>query len=50
MQDISFFDKETVGNLTSRLGADCQQLAHIIGNNINLITRNALQVIGLVDY
>ncbi|XP_038891220.1 ABC transporter B family member 26, chloroplastic-like isoform X2 [Benincasa hispida] len=45
-QDISFFDKETVGNLTSRLGADCQQLAHVIGNNINLITRNALQATG----
>ncbi|XP_022133689.1 ABC transporter B family member 26, chloroplastic-like [Momordica charantia] len=45
-QDMSFFDTETVGNLTSRLGADCQQLAHVIGNNINLITRNALQAIG----
>ncbi|XP_031741679.1 ABC transporter B family member 26, chloroplastic isoform X4 [Cucumis sativus] len=49
-QDISFFDKETVGNLTSRLGADCQQLAHIIGNNINLITRNALQATGALAY
>ncbi|XP_011655397.1 ABC transporter B family member 26, chloroplastic isoform X2 [Cucumis sativus] len=48
--DISFFDKETVGNLTSRLGADCQQLAHIIGNNINLITRNALQATGALAY
>ncbi|TYK03094.1 ABC transporter B family member 26 [Cucumis melo var. makuwa] len=49
-QDISFFDKEMVGNLTSRLGADCQQLAHVIGNNINLITRNALQATGALAY
>ncbi|KAL8137903.1 hypothetical protein V2J09_003904 [Rumex salicifolius] len=27
LQDISFFDNTTVGDLTSRLGADCQQVS-----------------------
>ncbi|KAA8530196.1 hypothetical protein F0562_004905 [Nyssa sinensis] len=45
-QDISFFDRETVGDLTSRLGADCQRLSHVIGNDIHLILRNVLQGIG----
>ncbi|MFS7990210.1 hypothetical protein Hanom_Chr11g01056101 [Helianthus anomalus] len=26
--DVSFFDREPVGNLTSRLGANCQKLSH----------------------
>lgn len=42
-QDIYFFDQETVGGLTSRLGADCQRLSYVIGNDINLISRNVLQ-------
>ncbi|KAK9067322.1 hypothetical protein SSX86_014648 [Deinandra increscens subsp. villosa] len=45
-QDISFFDREPVGNLTSRLGADCQKLSHIISNNLHLIVRNSLQGTG----
>uniref|UniRef100_A0A5B6ZL35 ABC transporter B family member 26 n=1 Tax=Davidia involucrata TaxID=16924 RepID=A0A5B6ZL35_DAVIN len=45
-QDISFFDREAVGDLTSRLGADCQRLSHVIGNDIHLILRNVLQGIG----
>lgn len=44
VQDISFFDSETVGGLTSRLGSDCQQVSRVIGNDINLILRNVLQV------
>lgn len=44
LQDISFFDAETVGDLTSRLGADCQQVSRVIGNDLNLISRNVLQV------
>ncbi|GJM92117.1 hypothetical protein PR202_ga08548 [Eleusine coracana subsp. coracana] len=43
-QDISFFDEETVGDLTSRLGSDCQQVSRVIGNDLNLISRNLLQV------
>jgi ABC-type multidrug transport system fused ATPase/permease subunit len=43
-QDISFFDGETVGDLTSRLGSDCQQVSRVIGNDLNLISRNVLQV------
>ncbi|XAR51909.1 Peptide-transporting ATPase, partial [Bertholletia excelsa] len=45
-QDISFFDTEATGDLTSRLGADCQRLSHIIGNDIHLILKNAVQGIG----
>nr|XP_023909292.1 ABC transporter B family member 26, chloroplastic-like isoform X1 [Quercus suber]POF14667.1 abc transporter b family member 26, chloroplastic [Quercus suber] len=45
-QDISFFDREAVGDLTSRLGADCQKLSHVIGNDVHLILRNALQGTG----
>ncbi|GAB4829234.1 ABC transporter B member 26, chloroplastic, variant 2 [Ancistrocladus abbreviatus] len=49
-QDISFFDTTTVGNLTSRLGADCQQVSRVIGNDLNLISRNVLQGTGTLIY
>ncbi|XP_058194019.1 ABC transporter B family member 26, chloroplastic [Rhododendron vialii] len=49
-QDISFFDSETVGDLTSRLGADCQQVSRVIGNDLNMILRNALQGTGALIY
>ncbi|XP_021812905.1 ABC transporter B family member 26, chloroplastic-like isoform X3 [Prunus avium] len=42
-QDISFFDREAVGDLTSRLGADCQRLSLVIANDMSLILRNVLQ-------
>lgn len=50
LQDISFFDAETVGDLTSRLGADCQQVSRVIGNDLNLILRNLLQATGALIY
>ncbi|PHT50130.1 hypothetical protein CQW23_09877 [Capsicum baccatum] len=50
LQDISFFDSETVGDLTSRLGADCQQVSRVIGNDLNLILRNFLQGTGALVY
>ena len=50
MQDIDFFETEAVGDLTSRLGADCQQLSNIIGNDINMILRNFLQVFILINH
>ncbi|KAH7857294.1 hypothetical protein Vadar_010976 [Vaccinium darrowii] len=49
-QDISFFDSETVGDLTSRLGADCQQVSRVIGNDLNMILRNVLQGTGALVY
>lgn len=49
-QDIAFFDEETVGDLTSRLGSDCQQVSRVIGNDLNLISRNLLQGIGALIY
>ncbi|KAF1885663.1 hypothetical protein Lal_00039511 [Lupinus albus] len=45
-QDISYFDKEKVGNLTSRLAADCQKLSHVIGNDLHLILHNTLRGTG----
>ncbi|KAF7829311.1 ABC transporter B family member 26, chloroplastic isoform X1 [Senna tora] len=50
LQDISFFDSETVGDLTSRLGADCQQVSRVIGNDLNMIFRNILQGTGALIY
>ncbi|KAJ4711045.1 ABC transporter B family protein [Melia azedarach] len=50
LQDISFFDSETVGDLTSRLGSDCQQVSRVIGNDLNLILRNVLQGAGSLIY
>ncbi|KAL9241120.1 hypothetical protein vseg_015267 [Gypsophila vaccaria] len=50
LQDISFFDDTTVGDLTSRLGADCQQVSRVIGNDLNLISRNILQGTGALVY
>lgn len=50
LQDISFFDSETVGDLTSRLGSDCQQVSRVIGNDLNLIMRNVLQGSGALIY
>ncbi|KAL5718163.1 ABC transporter B member 26 [Ranunculus cassubicifolius] len=49
-QDISFFDSETVGDLTSRLGSDCQQVSRIIANDLNMIFRNILQGTGALIY
>ncbi|XP_030544747.1 ABC transporter B family member 26, chloroplastic-like [Rhodamnia argentea] len=45
-QDIGFFDTKSVGDLTSRLGSDCQRLSHVIKNDMNLIIRNILQGTG----
>lgn len=50
IQDISFFDSAAVGDLSSRLGTDCQQLSNTIGHDIHLITRNLLQVHWLICY
>ncbi|CAN6550799.1 unnamed protein product [Malus baccata var. baccata] len=50
VQDIFFFDTETVGDLTSRLGADCQQVSRVIGNDLNMILRNVLQGTGAMIY
>lgn len=49
-QDIAFFDTEAVGILTSRLGSDCQQVSRIIGNDLNIMLRNALQGLGSLLY
>uniref|UniRef100_A0A2P2LW04 ABC transmembrane type-1 domain-containing protein n=1 Tax=Rhizophora mucronata TaxID=61149 RepID=A0A2P2LW04_RHIMU len=50
LQDVSFFDTETVGDLTSRLGSDCQQVSRVIGNDLNFILRNVVQGAGALIY
>ncbi|KAH7684969.1 Peptide-transporting ATPase protein [Dioscorea alata] len=49
-QDIFFFDKEPVGDLTSRLGADCQQVSRVISGDLNMISRNFIQGMGALTY
>ncbi|KAL0331930.1 UNVERIFIED_CONTAM: ABC transporter B family member 26, chloroplastic [Sesamum calycinum] len=46
LQDMSFYDTEAVGDLTSRINSDCQRLSRTIGNDIHLILRNILQGTG----
>lgn len=50
LQEMNFFDEETVGDLTSRLGSDCQQVSRVIGNDLNLICRNVLQGAGALIF
>ncbi|KAL1536481.1 ABC transporter B family member 26, chloroplastic-like isoform X3 [Salvia divinorum] len=45
-QDVSFFDTEAVGDLTSRVSTDCQRLSQAVGNDIHMILRNIFQGIG----
>ncbi|CAI5470802.1 unnamed protein product [Closterium sp. Yama58-4] len=45
-QDIAFFDGQSVGDLTSRLGSDCQAAGHTVAIDLNIMLRNALQGIG----
>ncbi|XP_057768926.1 ABC transporter B family member 26, chloroplastic-like isoform X2 [Salvia miltiorrhiza] len=46
LQDVSFFDTEAVGDLTSRISTDCQRLSQTVGNDIHMILRNTFQGIG----
>ncbi|CAI5471108.1 unnamed protein product [Closterium sp. Yama58-4] len=45
-QDIAFFDGQSVGDLTSRLGSDCQAAGHTVAIDLNIMLRNALQGVG----
>jgi ATP-binding cassette subfamily B (MDR/TAP) protein 9 len=44
-QPVSFFDTHDVGELTSRLGADAAAVARAVCTNVNVLARNALQVV-----
>jgi ABC-type multidrug transport system fused ATPase/permease subunit len=44
LQEVAYFDQTAVGDLTSRLGNDCQAVAKVLGINVNVMLRNALQV------
>ncbi|GJP33715.1 hypothetical protein CLOM_g18237 [Closterium sp. NIES-68] len=45
-QDVAFFDDQLVGDLTSRLGADCQAAGLTVGSDLNIMLRHALQATG----
>ncbi|MEW5314165.1 MAG: hypothetical protein WDW38_005681 [Sanguina aurantia] len=47
---VSFFDQTEVGQLTSRLQADCQAMSKSIATNLNIILRNGLQCLGGIGY
>ncbi|KAG2441527.1 hypothetical protein HXX76_003149 [Chlamydomonas incerta] len=49
-RETSFFDGEDVGNLTSRLQADCQAMTKVIATNANIAIRNLLQAVGGIVY
>ncbi|KXZ50368.1 hypothetical protein GPECTOR_16g541 [Gonium pectorale] len=49
-RETAFFDGEDVGNLTSRLQADCQAMTKVIATNANIAIRNGLQAIGGILY
>ncbi|KAG2499446.1 hypothetical protein HYH03_002393 [Edaphochlamys debaryana] len=49
-RETAFFDREDVGNLTSRLQADCQAMTKVIATNANIAVRNLLQAVGGVVY
>ncbi|KAG2437746.1 hypothetical protein HYH02_011122 [Chlamydomonas schloesseri] len=49
-RETAFFDGEDVGNLTSRLQADCQAMTKVIATNANIAIRNLLQAVGGVIY
>ncbi|GJP33717.1 hypothetical protein CLOM_g18237, partial [Closterium sp. NIES-68] len=44
-QDVAFFDDQLVGDLTSRLGADCQAAGLTVGSDLNIMLRHALQLL-----
>jgi ABC-type multidrug transport system fused ATPase/permease subunit len=45
LQDTTFFDEQDVGQLTSRLTSDAQILSRAMATNLNVLLRNALQLL-----
>jgi ABC-type multidrug transport system fused ATPase/permease subunit len=43
---VSFFDSNEVGTLTSRLQSDTQSMTKCVATNLNIAARNMLQAIG----
>ncbi|KAK3244635.1 ABC transporter type-1, partial [Cymbomonas tetramitiformis] len=49
-QTVGFFDNTTTGKLTSRLTADTEQIANVVGLNINVILRSMVRLLFVVVY
>lgn len=45
-QPMDFFDEHESGQLTSRLGTDCQTVSRCLATNFNVAVRNSLQFLG----
>lgn len=45
-REVSWFDTQDVGQMTSRLQADCQAVTKCVAINLNIALRNLLQAIG----
>jgi ABC-type multidrug transport system fused ATPase/permease subunit len=44
-QEMGWLDTQNIGELTSRLNSDSNTVANTLGLNVNILLRNALQVI-----
>ncbi|EWM22704.1 atp-binding cassette sub-family b member 9, partial [Nannochloropsis gaditana] len=49
-QDIAFFDRTKSGELTNRLTADCVKISNVVSLNVNILLRQAIQLLGGLLY
>ncbi|EEH54358.1 ATP-binding cassette superfamily [Micromonas pusilla CCMP1545] len=49
-QDVGFFDLNKTGDLSSRLNNDCSTVSNALSLNINVMLRNAVNVIGVLCF
>jgi hypothetical protein len=44
-QDPAFFDGAASGELAARLGSDCTKLGNVVAFHVNIMARQAIQVL-----
>ncbi|XP_057688792.1 ATP-binding cassette sub-family B member 9 [Corythoichthys intestinalis] len=49
-QDISFFDENHTGDITSRLSADTTQVSDLVSQNINVLLRSTIKAVGFLIF
>ncbi|CAM9218916.1 unnamed protein product [Phaeothamnion confervicola] len=49
-QDVSFFDNNETGALTSRLSSDTTKISNVVSFHVNIIVRQAIQAVGGLCY
>lgn len=45
-QDMAFFDGRDTGELTNRLSADCAKFSSVVASHVNVLLRQAIQLVG----